>query len=354
MKFGLISIGTELLTGKTIDTNKWHIAQFLHREGYRLEAQMSVHDQEDEIKEAIDWMRQHCDFLLATGGLGETHDDITAKVFREHFPHHAEESVANLVGTALGVFLRGENSCAMIMPGPPAENQSMFPFIREKLPKRTHPQRFYHICGMREVDVEKTIGEHLPESMYATYVSTGFTSLCIESEDYDALVEELFGDKLFGKDQDTLEGVVHRLLKERDYRVAVAESVTGGMLGEYLSLESGSSDQFYGGYIVYRPEAKQELLGLSDSLLAEHGTVSAETTRALAQALKIQCSAEVAMAVTGYAESDDPKLHGKMHLCIITPQATLEKTVQFQSSRSRNRERLAIYSLNELRKMLLP
>lgn len=348
---GILTIGTELLIGKVINTNAANLARFLDKHGLSADVQLSTVDEPEAIIKGLTFMND-CQLILVTGGLGDTHDDISQKLFDEHFEHHDKTVIPNLIGTAPGYIYHGIGKNAILFPGPPIENQAMFEAITPFL-SQTKPSRQYHITGYREYDLEKALIPHLPLEQFATYTDQGFTTVRILSQDYDNLIRDLFGPSLVGINDETIEQTIFHLCLKHGLRVATVESITSGEIASRLSSLPGSSQYFYGGLVVYQNDAKVQLAGMSEVFLDEHTSVSPETSHKLAEDFLASHPVDVVLAVTGYADHEDETLHGVSHLCCVTKQGMLEQTVKYPWIRSRIRSRVAFAGLDLIRRTLL-
>lgn len=348
---GILTIGTELLIGKVVNTNAANLARFLDRHGQRADVQISCLDEPAAIKSAIEFLKD-CQLLLVTGGLGNTHDDISQKVFDEMFPHRRKTIVENRIGTAPGFIYEGPDRRAILFPGPPIENQAMFdaitPFLAHNLPSRQ-----YHITGYAEYDLEKALIPHLSLDEFATYTDQGFTTVRILSEDYDELIRQLFGPNVVGVGEETIELTIEGLALKHHLRLATVESITSGEIAQRLSSLPGASQYYYGGLVVYQDEAKMGLASLDEAVLKQFTSVSPQTSRRLAEDFLRAYPVDVVLAVTGYADHEDPALHGTSHLICLTPYGYLEQTVRYPWTRSRIRSRVSFAGLDLIRRTLL-
>jgi nicotinamide-nucleotide amidase len=278
------------------------------------------------------------DILILSGGLGPTEDDLTREavaqalgrklVFRaeiagviearflaakrkmaeinkrQAFIVEGADALPNDRGTAPGQWIEDSNALVMLLPGPPHELKAMFerqclPRLRRVVPKQVIRTVFLRVTGMSESDLDALISP-----VYKKYENPSTTILahngdlqvhlrarCGAIGDADALLAEvaapielLLGDRCYSRTGDPLEVVVGDLLKRNHATVAVAESATGGMLGERFTSVPGSSEYFAGGFIAYTSAMKVELLGVPPEILEQFGAVSKETAEAMAAA----------------------------------------------------------------------
>ena len=186
-----------------------------------------------------------------------------------------------------------------------------------------------------------------------TYVSIGFVSLRVFSRDKEQLarlckkVEELFGDYIFHQGELNLEQRIIAFLKEKQLTLSCVESATSGSILHSLTTISGASEVIYGGYVVYQEAAKEVLTGLSKGFLEEHTTVSGETSLALAKSTHKKTGTDLTLAITGYAEHQNPELQGQCYLSIITPWGTenfYHKVGSWRRASARNAMRIVALS----------
>jgi nicotinamide-nucleotide amidase len=227
-------------------------------------------------------------------------------------------------GTAPGQWLEESGGVVMLLPGPPHELKAMFerqclPRLARIVPKTTIRTIFYRVTGMAESDLDQLI-----KPVYKKYENPTTTILaaagdlqihlrarCATEVEADALLAEvagpmelLLGDRLYSRSGAPLEAVVGELLKKNHATVSVAESCTGGMLGERFTSQPGSSEYFVGGFITYTNRMKVELLGVIPETLDKFGAVSKETAEAMAAGARRRTGSTYALSVTGVAGPD--------------------------------------------------
>lgn len=348
---GILTIGTELLIGKTVNTNASNLARFLDRYGRAADIQLSCNDDEAAVVRALQFLGD-CQLLLVTGGLGETHDDISQRIFDQYFPHTSKQNIPNHIGTASGYIYQGAGKSAILFPGPPIENQAMFPamvpFLEEAIPSKQ-----YHVTGFGEYALEQALLPHMPGDQFATYTDQGFTTIRILSQDYDELMQQLFGESLIGMGEETIEQTIAQLATKHQLRIATVESITSGEIAQRLTHESGASSFFYGGLVVYQDQSKLDLAGITKDLLDSETSVSPVTTRALAENFLATHPVDLVLAVTGYADHPDENLHGQSYLCVATKKGVMEQAIKYTWMRSRIRSRVAFAGLDLIRRTIL-
>lgn len=410
-KVELITIGDEILVGKTQDTNARHIAVKLGEAGLALERITTIADDADTLKRELDAALNRSDGVISTGGLGATSDDLTRPTLAEYFggrlvvhrPTHdrisaflamrgrkpegdilkmAEipdvcEAIDNDAGAAPGMIFRPKPGKIFVaLPGYPPEmkyllKKGAIPALVETL----RPGRVRHVVFRTAGVPESTMAERLrdferqlpPNIRFAYNPSLKALDLRLwacfsdgETEDaFDAACERMraaIGDDFFGYGEETLAEAVGKLLKSRGLRLATAESCTGGAVAAEIVAVAGASDYFLGGVTAYSNAAKVELLGVNPDTLAARGAVSEETAVEMAEGAKRRFGADVAVATTGVAGPDggsDAKPVGTVCIAVAGPDFSLAKTFRFENDRGRNIERTLTAALNLVRKKLL-
>lgn len=347
----ILTIGNELLVGKTVNTNAANLARYLDGFGLRANIQLSCLDDTADIVRALDFLSD-AKLLLVTGGLGQTHDDISQRVFDEHFSHQIKKEIPNHIGTASGYIYESGERSAILFPGPPFENQAMFPAIE---PYLTAGQRSseYHVTGLSEYMIEQQMLPHFKPEQFATYTDQGFTTIRILAEPQPELMSSLFGERLIGIGKTTIEQTIQALALKHRLRIATVESITSGEVAMRLSRESGASEFFYGGLVVYQNQAKTQLCGIEPELLEQYTAVSPETSKALAKNFLTAHPVDLVLAITGYADHSDPELQGQSYLCCISKRGMLEEAIKLPGIRSRIRSRVAFRALDLIRRTIL-
>ena len=351
----IIAIGSELLTPAKSDTNSLWLTEKLNEIGIEVKLKTIVGDDEARLEETIKDALRRSDIVISTGGLGPTEDDITRKIsaravgreliFRqdlvddliERFRRWSREMpeinkrqayviegakvLPNPNGSAVGMSVEIEDKVFVILPGPPRELKPMFenhvlPKLREKAGEIFVKRKVLRVTGMGESAADELIAP-----IYTQYknpqTSTLFnkseleihlTAQCRTEAEADSLNEELaakiiekLGVAVFSTNGEKMEEVVGKLLTEQHKTVAVAESCTGGLIGERLTDVAGSSAYFIEGAITYSNESKIKTLNVAPDLIEKHGAVSAEVCEAMAKGMREKAETDYAVSVTGIA-----------------------------------------------------
>ncbi len=352
MRIECIAIGTELLTTRRLDTNSVWLGERLAGLGLAFHRKTAVGDSREDLAELFREALTRSDLILTTGGLGPTFDDFTKELFaeilgadlvedaasradmlafyaaRKRVPPQVNfkqalipvgaEPLRNQVGTAPGVWWQdppGHPGVRIVMmPGVPREMKTMWeervePRLRPLAGQPVHTLRMV-VCGVPESNLDERTREvrerhgHLDWTILANLTQVELLARGPEPRLLEAArldFEPVLGADLVCVGDKDLEGAVLDMLRDRGETLAVAESMTGGLLASRLTAIPGASAAFLGGVTVYSPTAKQALLGLPEAFVAAHGTVSADTTRALAERARTILGAAWGLAITGNA-----------------------------------------------------
>jgi len=394
MNIGILTIGNELTSGKTQDTNTNFIARQLYRLGWQIPAMLAVGDDDDAIKGGLDYLLGLADGLIVTGGLGPTVDDITTaaisrafgrqlvmdEVVLQHvkarmtgrglkwtdnnakqalFPEQAE-TIENRVGTAWGFALEQNGKIIAVMPGVPSEAEKMLvegviPLFRRKFSEEDIQviTRIIRLSGVSESAIDQELA---PVPFAALGVTVGFYPRFPELEVVltarhrdrekaaeliawaEAEVVKRVSAHIFAYDQDTLEEVVAALLSRKKLTLALAESCTGGLLADRLTNIPGSSAFFERSLVTYSNASKEELLLVPPEVIRQHGAVSQETAVLMAEGVRITAGTDLGLAVTGIAGPDggtEAKPVGTVFIALTDGKHTLCRHFTFRWDRRR-------------------
>ncbi|HJW73447.1 MAG TPA: CinA family nicotinamide mononucleotide deamidase-related protein [Geothrix sp.] len=362
MRIECIAIGTELLTTRRLDTNSVWLGERLADLGLGFHRKTAVGDNREDLANLFREALSRSDLILTTGGLGPTFDDFTKELFaeilgvelvedaacradmmafyaaRNRVPAEANfkqvlipvgaEAVRNPVGTAPGIWWQDPPEHpgvrVVMMPGVPREMKRMWeeqiePRLRALAGTPTQTLRMV-VAGVPESNLdERTREARLQHGSLDWTILASLTQVELLAHSADAVAlqqaqgdfELLLGDDLVSVGSRNLEDALLDRLKERNETLAVAESMTGGLLAARLTAIPGASEAFIGGATVYSAKAKVALLGLQQDRLEEEGTVSEATSRALAEAVRAKLGASWGLGITGNA---GPGTEGKAPL----------------------------------------
>jgi len=407
MRIEVVNTGTELLLGKVVNTHAGYFGEELFKLGLRIQRQTTIPDGE-EIRAVLEEAFPRCDAILITGGLGPTSDDITREMIavmlgrelhldssirneiremfrsrglkasrsndRQAMVPEGAEVLANPFGTAPGLYLSADaergSPHLFIMPGPPRELKPMFEnLVYPKLAKLRgdvtasvwHNLRVY---GVGESALASVIEPRLAEIQdielgYCARLGEVDVRLIGAQSSVEKAVEIVrseFGDMIVTETEDSIAKVVMDLLVEKGETVSTAESCTGGFIASTLTDESGSSAILGSSYVTYANEAKTKILGVSPEMLQEHGAVSNEVARAMAEGCLRISGADHSIAVSGIAGptgGSEEKPVGTVHIAIASRgDETFAKRYFHPSDRVSFKRRITRLALDLLRRRL--
>ncbi len=355
MNAEIIAVGSELLTPQRLDTNSLFLTEQLNNLGVEVTTKYVVGDNRDHVADAVRRAMSRAEIVILSGGLGPTEDDVTRDavavaidrklVFhpeisdqleqrfrqanrkmaevnrRQAFIIEGADILPNDRGTAPGQWIDESHTSIVLLPGPPHELKAMFtrqclPRLVRVVPKQVIRTLVFRVAGMAESDLDQTISP-----VYKKYENPVTTILAGDGDiqvhlrahseaEADAMallaevaapIEMLLGDRVYSRNGDSLEVVIGELLKKRGASLAVAESMTGGLLAQRITSIPGSSHYFLGGFLVYSNKMKTELLGVSEEIVEQSGAVSKETAEAMANGARRRTGASFALSITGEA-----------------------------------------------------
>ena len=362
MKASIIAVGTELLFGQTANTNAAYLSDKLNHMGFDVMYHFVVGDNPARLKNKLAEAFSDTDLVLLTGGLGPTQDDLTKEIVAEYMgtDMYLDERVVrdlkeffkkrggdmpennlkqaylptgctplyNASGTAPGFALEKDGKTAICFPGPPREMKWLFENgageYLERLTEKKMSYRIIRLIGIGESDLEMLLMPLIDgqtDPTIATYAKEGECTLRVASqrntkEEADAAVaamiekiDELAGGFIYSYDDEDLNEVVVRLLKERRLKISSAESCTGGLFAASVTDVPGASEILSSSYVTYSAESKIKELGIDGSVIERSGVVSRETAEAMAEGALRRSGADIAVSITGYAGPDADEGH---------------------------------------------
>jgi nicotinamide-nucleotide amidase len=405
----ILTIGSEILTGLTVNTNAAFIGERLTSVGADVRRVVTVDDDEAEIRAAVEAALSRADVVILTGGLGPTNDDVTKKAVAAHFgkplillpeamkrieeaframgrdmapsnrlqamvPEGAEV-VPNPVGQAPGFILSAGDRELIALPGVPSEMRAMMdatvtPRLRAAAGSASAVLAL-RTTGLAESELGRRLEDFpsvFPDIRLGFFPdSQGVTvRLLTFGPDGGACGERVrvageearlrIGTAVYGEGGDTLESAVGRLLAEGGQTLATAESCTGGLISHRITNVPGSSAWFLRGVVAYRNDAKTGLLGVPAGLIERHGAVSAECAAAMAEGVRAGAGADFGLSATGIAGPSGgtpEKPVGLVFISAAGPSGTVTERHRFLRERLWNKERSATAALDLLRRRLL-
>ncbi len=355
MKTEIIVIGNELISGKTRDLNGWYASGRLLSNGIEVSEIRTVGDNYKSLSSVLKAATERSEFIIVTGGLGPTEDDLTTETASKTFGRplilyndildnireftrksglNSSPSLEKLAwlpeGAKIldqkkemcGFSLTEGKSLLYFLPGVPEQmrellDKSVIPDIfRVFTPKNLLQHRLIKVYGLREADIAdalKGLSEECPGIMFGFYPSfpenhiniTARGNKDIETENMlnsaERKVKDILGSYVFSSNDKSMEAVVGELLKGRKQTLSVAESCTGGLIGHRLTSVPGSSLYFERGVIVYSNRSKIEMLGVRQNTIDTYGAVSYQTAREMAEGVRSISKTDMGLAVTGIA-----------------------------------------------------
>lgn len=412
----ILAVGSEMLSPTRQDTNSLYITDVLNQLGIAVAYKSVVADNLAELQAQIHHAVSRHHVLIITGGLGPTDDDLTREAVAGQLglPLREDAGLVDVIrarfaargipmpevnrrqaqvpegatvlhnprGSAPGLLIDWAGAVIAALPGPPREMQPMMNGpVRERLAAFAGGvrlmRRILRVAGRSESRVEE-----LAQPVYSAWLkeappiettilaTPGFIELHLstqvtrEAEGAAALaaavgqLEGRLGADIVSTDGQTVEQVVGDMLRARTWRIALAESCTGGLAASRLTDVAGSSDYVERGYVVYSNRAKTELLGVPDALIAEHGAVSESVARAMADGALAHAAADVAVAITGIAgpgggTEDKPVGTVWMAVALASPRETRTLRCRFLGSRELIKTFAAVTALDLVRRRLL-
>lgn len=354
MKTSILAVGTELLFGQTVNTNATFLSDNLNHMGFDVMYHFVVGDNPLRLKEKLADAFSDTDLVILTGGLGPTQDDLTKEMVAEYMGagllldekaledlkaffetrgrDMAENNLKqaylpdgctpfyNASGTAPGFALSKDGKTAVCLPGPPREMKWLWNNgVREYLEQFMDKKMFYRVIrtiGIGESDLEMLLMPLIDgqtDPTVATYAKEGECTLRVASQrdtmeeaeqavsEMISRIDELAGEYIYSYDDEDLNEVVVRILKEKGLTITSAESCTAGLFPASITDVAGASEVMSSAYITYSNESKIKELGVPAELIERCSAVSAEVAEAMAKGALERSGAGIAVSVTGYA-----------------------------------------------------
>jgi nicotinamide-nucleotide amidase len=415
MDVELVTVGTELLLGHTLDSNAADIARALATEGARVVRKTSVGDQQPAIRDAVAGALERTGYVILTGGLGPTSDDVTKPAVAELFGAPLEldeaylaalerrwaelrprrpippsnrgqaeiprgaEILPNPLGTAPGLWLEGPPGVAVLLPGVPHEmrrllEQEVVPRLRARVARggalRVIRSRTLRTTGITESGLQTVVGPLEPQLAPAVVaflpqgigVDLRLTAWNLPAPEADAalaraadVLRPALGAHYYGEEDIDLAAVVLASLSAQGLTLAVAESCTGGLIGGRLTAVPGASEAFLGGVVCYADASKVRDLAVPEELLRAHGAVSEAVVRAMVDGAMQRFGAGAGVAVTGVAGpggGTPEKPVGTVWLAARAGAAERAVQLRLPGGRYEVRRRAAQAALDLLRRLL--
>lgn len=411
MKAEIITIGDELLIGQTINTNSAWLGSELNQIGFDIRRIISIHDNGQDILDALNEVNGRSDVVLITGGLGPTSDDITKNILCEFFntrlilntevlgmigemlkkrkfplnennKRQAEvpescKVLKNAVGTAPGMWFMRDETIFVSLPGVPYEmkylmNEHVLPELKHRFKSQVILHRNIMTYGEPEArlaELLKDFESALPENIKLAYLpSSGVIKLRLTGTGSDrmllsAKIDEqvrnlykIIPDLIFAENEESLESTIGRHLKDKHQTICSAESCTGGRIANMITSVPGSSSYFKGSVIAYDNFVKTGFLKVRKDIISRYGAVSEQVVTQMAENSRRLFKTDFAVATSGIAGPDggtEEKPVGTVWIAVASEQETVTSGYVFGNNRIINIERFSITALNLLRKQII-
>ena len=406
MKAEIISVGTELILGSTLNTNTQYISQRLTENGIDVLFHTSVVDDKDLLKNVINESLNRVDLLVFTGGLGPTNDDMTKEIVSEalglslvlnkniekeiedyfyktnrtmplnnikqaYIPENCRY-LKNEIGTAPGIYINNNGKIIILLPGPPKEMKIMLDNYAIPLIKQDYiiKVKTINTIGIGESQLEmilKDIIEFEEGITIATYAKMGRVDIKLvargrNEEELEKRLNKTIGkienrisEYIYAYDDMPIEEVVFQKLKGKNMKIAFCESCTGGLITSSFTKIPGVSQVLDRGIISYSNNSKVEELGVDKSLIDKHGAVSEEVALAMAEGLLEKTNVDITLSTTGIAGptgGTKDKPIGLVFIGIALKDHSFATKFLFNGSRKTIQNRASLKAFDELRKIL--
>ena len=407
MKAAIVCIGDELMNGSTLNSNSTWIAREISKY-YDLKIKYieTLHDDIDIIKYNLSKLLINgCDYIFITGGLGPTHDDITKNALKFFFKSNlvldkkyydrliscfgkentdlghlksqaqileCSNPIPNMIGTALGMYIKNENSSIFVMPGVPSEMKAMMkneiiPNYIEKKCKDKIYKKVFLTSGITESRLSNILSDlislnsdEFKFSFLPNYSGVKFVVLSKNrnKKKYDLLckdIENLIKSYCYGFDNDTLSGVVGEKMISKKITLSLAESCTGGMISKKITDIPNSSLFFKGSVVAYSNQIKEQILEVPRDILNKYGAVSSEVALIMAEKIKKIFNSDIGVSITGISGpggGSDKKPVGLVYIAAVYKEFKIVKQFNLVKDRDKNREISSNLALNILRSIV--
>ncbi len=354
MNISILAVGTELLMGKTLNTNATELSKAINHLGHGVRYHLTIGDNPERLSQTLEFLLSVSDMVITTGGLGPTQDDLTKETISsvmnkslvldvkahemmlERFKSFNVKMTENNVkqsyvpefstvmynerGTAPGFISENNGKYVAALPGPPREMRHMFenslkPFLIEKS-DMVIVSEYINLFGIGESSAENKIDDIISAQTNPTiaiYANIGQVSLRVtasaSSEDLAKKllkptikkIEERLNEYIIGYGEKSIIDYTIEALMDEELSLSLAESCTGGMIASEFVNFPGASNFFDRSYVTYSNQSKVDMLGVSNNTLDEFGAVSRETCREMVEGVFSKTGSDVCLAVTGIA-----------------------------------------------------
>ena len=404
MKASLLTVGDELLSGKTTNTNATWISHNLTLEGCNIVRNVTVGDKEEEILDSLAALFElPVELVLCTGGLGPTHDDITRDAIFQFFnsdsvldedywanlkkrfsslgysipssnksqaiiPHNGKV-FPNPIGSARGLLFDKDNITLMAMPGVPSEMKAMMsetviPWVRKKSKKKNFsinirttgiPESVLYEKIKVKNSIQKSINLGYYPSLFGVDIRISGNNISLIEKVQKLIVKDV-GPYIYNIGEEELENIVINKLMKNNLTIATAESCTGGLIGHRITQVPGSSKVYKGGLIAYSNKTKLNQLKINNKTLNRFGAVSKEVASEMAVQVRNIFDSDIGVSVTGIAGpggGTKDKPIGLIYVGYYDGNELITKQFNFHSSRESNKIRTSQAVLNLISQKVL-
>jgi nicotinamide-nucleotide amidase len=408
MTVEIVTIGHEVLSGRTVDTNFAYLARALESASVQVGWHATVGDVAEHIGTALRAAFQRADAVIVTGGLGPTPDDVTRKAVATALgrPLQLDEDTLariraraaklgrklpatvetmaliplgstpwpNRLGSAPGILIEQDGKPIILLPGVPQEMEALaedfvIPYLRARTGR--HVETFtLRTAGVYESQLHERIGaiDNAWAGGSLAYLPSYFgvdLRVTVAGSDRDQVLQvtgrayeelkRIVGPVVYAEGSQTMEQVVGEALASHGWTIAVAESCTGGLLAKRITDVPGASRWFERGVVTYSNVSKLDLLGVSAADLETHGAVSAPVAEQMAEGVRRKSGAQVGVGITGVAGPEggsEEKPVGTVIVAIVSPRGGAVRRFQFAGTRATIRERSTQAALDMVRRQL--
>lgn len=411
MRGEIIAIGDELTSGRVFNSTSRFAAARLFAAGHEVPVLVTIGDDQELIAATLLRALERAEFVIVSGGLGTTSDDLTneavacalarpatfyPEILRQiknnsnHLSSQARKSLEKLAWLpdgahalhsevkSAGYFLVHQGKPVFFLPGVPHEMQELMEMavlprleVWGAAPPRRVRQRVFRLAGVGESEINRRLAaledrdERVKIGYYPVFpeVQVSLTVTAADEQELaplfqrlDTAIQERLGEDLFGIDEESLAAAVVRLCRRQGWRLAVAESCSGGLLAADITAVPGASACFVGGVVAYSNELKEKVLGVEGPVLAAQGAVSAPVAEAMAAGIARLSGAEVALSSTGIAGpggGSAEKPVGTVYIGLAMAGRVSSELVSFSGSRRQIQELTVQRALDMLRRQIL-
>ncbi len=393
----ILTIGTELVTGHTLNSHAQYITRALNGIGYRVDYHLSCDDSVAHISDALLFLSERVSLIIVTGGLGPTRDDMTRQVvsqflclplvkneaaerrlinrfknynaplsdnnYKQTFFPKGATVIINDLGTADGFIVTQNKLTIAALPGPPNEMKHV---LKRLIDDVLHSGQYKHeaivkLFGAGESTIDDAIADISAQDVAIgiyidqAIITLRLTAYAADPAEAKALVEPVYrqieqrlANLIYATEEATLGAVVIAKLKQRGLTISTAESCTGGRLAAELTAVSGASQVFVGGIVSYSNAEKVRQLGVNEATLARYGAVSPQTAREMVSGLVARTGSDIGVAITGIAGPSGGTVEKPVGLVYIAVAERQNITVfehRFKRKRAKNQYYATLHAL---------